>query len=208
MNMVDIAALIRIETQIELTVVGLDTGQGLPVVDGYKDHPELWSMGDFPMTNKDQLRRRVSGKADLIFGDIRDTVDSFVSSLDASSPLAFVSIDVDIYSGAKSALKSLLGKPEVYTPAVSVYCDDVQFLFANKWCGELRAIDEFNEENELRKIDQDRSLPGHRKDLNAPWHRSMFVCHLFDHDLRSESRNRAGLSLNEHFSFMKNAALF
>jgi hypothetical protein len=208
MNMVELASLIGDETGVELKVIGLDTGEGLPVVDGYRDHPELWSMGDFPMTNKEQLRERVAGRAELIFGDIKDTVGHLVASLDESAPLGFISVDVDIYSGAKSALKSLLGAPRLYTPAVSIYCDDVQFLFANRWCGELRAIEEFNEENALRKIDQDRSLPGHRPGPDAPWYRSMFVCHLFDHELRTAPRERAGLSISEHYSFMKAASLF
>ncbi len=130
LNMVELAAQIRKETNIEVRVVGLDTGEGLPEVGDYRDHPELWSAGDFAMTNKEELRKRMGGGAELIFGDIKDTVDGFVASLDESAPLGFVSIDVDIYTGARSALRSLLGRPELYTPAVSIYCDDVSFFFA------------------------------------------------------------------------------
>lgn len=71
---------------------------------------------------------------------------------------------MDIYSGAKSALQSLTGRSELYTPAVGIYYDDTSFFFANRGCGELRAIEEFNEEQAIRKIYQDRSLPGHRPD--------------------------------------------
>ena len=207
MNMVSLAGLIHAETGVELRIVGFDAGEGLPTVDGYRDHPELWSVGDFSMTNKDGLQQRVAGRAQLIFGDIKNTIDAFVASLDESAPLGFISIDVDLYSGTRSALRCLLGRPEVYTPAVSIYCDDVQFFFANRWCGELRAIEEFNEENAMRKIDTDRSLPGSRPTGDATWHRSMFVGHILDHELRTRARPRGGLSLEEHHRLMKQFSL-
>jgi hypothetical protein len=208
MNMVELAGPIREETGVEVKVVGLDTGAGLPTVEGYKDHPELWSVGDFSMTNKDELTRRVGGRAELIFGDIKDTVDGFVAGLDESAPIGFISVDVDIYSGARSALRCLQGRPELYTPAVSLYCDDVQFFFANRWCGELAAIEEFNEENALRKIDVDRSLPGHRPILHTAWYGAMFVCHVLDHESRQRPRERTGLSLKDHYALMKEYSLF
>lgn len=208
MNMVELAAMIKTETGIELRVVGLDSGQGLPIVEGYADHPELWSPGDFAMTNRDDLRRRVGDRAELIFGDIADTVDGFVASLDESAPLAFISVDVDIYSGSKSALRSLTGRPELYTPAISIYLDDTQFFFANRWCGELLAIEEYNQLNAMRKIDEDRSLPGHRPDSITYWYRSMYVCHILDHELRTKPVKREGLSLEQHFAFMKESGLF
>jgi len=207
MNMVELAERIHAESDIEVRVVGLDTGEGLPAIGDYRDHPELWSAGDFAMTNKEELRKRMGDRAELIFGDIKDTIDGFVASLDEAAPLGFVSVDVDIYSGAKSALRALLGRPELYTPAVSIYCDDVSFFFANRWCGELRAIDEFNEENQFRKIDQDRSL-GSRPSKGDSWYQSMFVGHILDHEVRSKPRQRSGLSIQDHYSFMKASGLF
>jgi hypothetical protein len=203
LNMISLAEVIRAETGVELRIVGFDAGGGLPTIEGYRDHPEVWSVGDFPMANREELRRRVDGRAELIFGDIKDTVDPFLATLDPSAPLGFVSVDVDVYSGAKSALRCLIGRPELYTPAISIYCDDVQFFFANRWCGELRAIDEFNQENEKRKIDRDRSLPGRRAEVHSPWYPAMFVGHVLDHELRTRPRVRGGLSLEDHFRYMK-----
>ena len=208
LNLIELAVPITETTGVEFRIVGLDTGTGLPVIEGYQDHPELWSISDFSMTNKEQLTARIGGRAELIFGDIKDTVDGFTASLDAEAPLGFVSVDVDIYSGSKSALRCLLGPREVYCPAISMYFDDVQFFFANRWCGELLSIDEFNRDNASRKIDQDRSLPGHRPALNSPWYKAMYVCHVLDHELRAKPRERGGLSLEEHFEFMKRFSLF
>ena len=207
MNMVELADLIRAETKVDVRVVGLDTGEGLPAVADYRDHPELWSSGDFAMSNKEDLRKRVAGRAELIFGDIKDTVAGFVDSLDEAAPLGFVAVDVDIYSATKSALRSLAGRPELYTPGVSMYFDDVRFFFANRWCGELLAIEEFNKEHEMRKIDEDRSLAD-RPSKSDPWYRSMFVCHVLDHEVRCKPRDRRGLSIQDHYEFMKASSLF
>jgi hypothetical protein len=207
MNMVELAGLVRAATGVELRVVGLDSGSGLPAIDGCKDHPEIWSVGDFAMTNRAELIERIGDRAELIFGDIKDTVDDFIASIDPDAPLGFVSIDVDVYSAAKSALRCLQGEPEKYVPAVSIYCDDVQFFFANRWCGELCAIAEFNEENEVRKIDSDRCLPGDRPDFAAPWYRAMFVAHILDHAFRQRPRSRSGQCLAEHFALMRRYSL-
>ena len=72
--MVDLASRLKPETGVEYRIVGFDTGTGLPSVGGYEDHPELWSPGDFAMVNKDQLTERLSGRADLFLGDIKDTM--------------------------------------------------------------------------------------------------------------------------------------
>jgi len=206
-KMVELADLIRVETKVDVRVVGFDTGEGLPSIGDYRDHPELWSSGDFAMTNKDDLRKRVAGRAELIFGDIKDTVSGFVDSLDEAAPLGFVAVDVDIYSATKSALLSLAGAPELYTPGVSMYFDDVRFYFANRWCGELRAIEEFNDENYMRKIDEDRSLADRPSKLD-PWYRSMYVCHILDHEVRNKPRDRTGLSIQDHYEYMKSSSLY
>jgi hypothetical protein len=208
LNMVDLAKTITAETGVAFRIVGLDSGVGLPVIDGYRDHPELWSVGDFLMTNKDELTARIDGRAELLFGDIKDTVHHLVGSLSPAAPLGFVSVDVDIYSGARSALQCLLGSPELYGPAVSIYFDDVQFFFANRFCGELLAIDEFNRDNAMRKIDQDRSLPGHRPVLTIGWYKAMYICHVLDHPVRTSPQERSGLSLQEHYALMKRFNLY
>jgi hypothetical protein len=207
LNLIELASPVTKATGVEFRIVGLDTGAGLPAIEGYQDHPELWSIGDFSMSNKEQLVTRIGGRAELIFGDIKDTVGGFTDSLSADAPLGFVSVDVDIYSGSRSALRCLVGPPEAYCPAVSMYFDDVQFFFANRWCGELLSIDEFNRSNASRKIDEDRSLPGHRPALSAPWYKSMYVCHVLDHELRAKPRERRGLSLEDHFEFMRRFSL-
>jgi hypothetical protein len=201
LNMADLAPLIEEETGVKLRIIGFDTGQGLPAVHGYKDHPELWTPGDFVTEDRGTLMRKLGGRAEILWGDIANTIGPFIETIDASAPLGFISVDVDLYSASKLALRCLEGHPEKYNPAISMYFDDVRFFFANKWAGELAAIAEFNDEHELRKIDHDRSLPGLRASA-APWHASMYVCHILDHDARQTSQRRHELPIGAHFDFM------
>ena len=201
-NMAEVADLIKAETGVQIRVVGFDTGAGLPAPQGYKDHPELWSDGDFAMEDPALLRARLQGKAELILGDISDTIDDFSRSLTPECPLGFVSIDVDIYSGTVAALRVLHGTPELYLPAMSFYLDDIGSYFSNSSCGELCAVKEHNLAHALRLIDIDRSLPGRHLGSEVNWYRAMHVCHVLDHPFRTQPRSRGALSLQDHMKFM------
>jgi len=208
LNMIRLKELIERDTGVTLRVVGFDTGAGLPELKGYKDHPELWRGGDFAMEDRDTLVRKIAGRADIVWGDIADTIGDFTESLSSDCPLGFVSVDVDIYTATKAALRCLTGAPEAYLPAVSMYFDDVTFFFANRWAGELAAIEEFNGEHELRKIDLDRSLPGLRHRPYASWYRNMYACHVLDHDARTRVRARPELPIGAHHQFMSGQFLY
>jgi hypothetical protein len=201
-NMIDVSALIEAETGVKFRIVGFDTGAGLPAVQGYKDHPELWSGGDFAMGDTDALKAKIAGKAELILGNINDTIEGFVSTLSPDFPLGFVSIDVDIYSGTVSALRGLNGDVNCYLPAISFYLDDVSSYFSNEACGELAAVLEHNQANQMRCIYPDRSLPGFRPQRVEGWYRQMYVCHMLDHPARNKPRERGTLHLMEHLDFM------
>jgi hypothetical protein len=208
LNMTEAAQLIENETGIGFDIVGFDTGAGLPQIVGFKDHPEIWNPGDFAMEDRATLLRKLGGRARVIWGDIADTVGPFTESITSTAPIGFISVDVDIYSATKSALKCLLSTPGKYTPAVSMYFDDVSFFFANRWSGELAAIHEFNSENESRKIDHDRSLTPRRPVKLAEWYSSMYICHILDHPARQGTAQRQQLTIGEHTEFMKSRYLF
>jgi hypothetical protein len=208
LNMVELASLITAETGVAFRIVGFDTGKGLPQVQGFKDHPEIWNPGDFAMENRDTLLRKLDDRAEIIWGDIADTIKPFTKSITPDAPIGFISVDVDIYSATKSALLCLTGDPEKYTPAVSMYFDDVSFFFANDWAGELAAIAEFNQEQDARKIGRDRSLPGHRPIKADGWYSTMYVCHILDHVARQTTVDRPKLTIRAHADFMRSRFLF
>jgi hypothetical protein len=51
----------------------------------------------------------------------------------------------------------------------------------SNWAGELLAINEFNAEHEMRKIEQYRFPRSRRIFKNARWIDQIFILHLFDH---------------------------
>jgi hypothetical protein len=208
LNMADIAEELTKETGITFRVIGFDTGSGLPSIQGYKDHPEIWNPGDFAMEDRAGLLKKLNGRADVVWGDIAETVKPFIANVDLSSPIGFISVDVDIYSATKAALCCLTSEPAKYIPAVSMYFDDVGFYFANDWAGELAAISEFNTENELRKIGSDKSLPGRRPTKAESWYSAMYVCHILDHPARKTPTARPRLTIKEHAEFMSSRFLF
>lgn len=208
LNMIEVAPLIEKKTGVQLRIVGFDTGKGLPPVEGFKDHPELWRSGDFAMEDRETLLRKLSGRAEIIWGDIHDTIGPFTESIDQTVPIGFISVDVDIYTATKAALRCLTGPPEKYNPAISMYFDDVSFFFANEWAGELAAMEEFNQEHEFRKISRDKSLPGRRRRMVDSWYSSMYVCHVLDHEGRQHPRERHELTIGDHYDFMAARFLF
>ena len=69
-------------------------------------------------------------------------------------PIGFVSIDLDLYSSTRDALRLLALPDKRMLWHVPLYFDDITFLFNHKFAGELLAIEEFNRDNALVKIDR------------------------------------------------------
>src|SRR5436190_14461173 len=47
LNLCELAEMVSHETGIEFIIYGFDTGNGLPPLQDYRDHPEIWTEGDF-----------------------------------------------------------------------------------------------------------------------------------------------------------------
>ena len=186
LNLCEIARLVTAETSVEFDLVGFDTGRGMPPPTDHRDHPELYREGWFPM-DRDRLTAALPPNARLILGDLATTIDEFASTLDASAPLGFATLDVDFYSSSKPALRLFEGPAPGYFPYVTLYVDDIAMPTSNRFGGELLAIDEFNAEHELRKIDVDRTLVYTRVFKHAEWLAHMYKVHVLDHAERNDA---------------------
>jgi hypothetical protein len=171
-------------TGIDVRVAGFDTGIGMPLAVDYRDYPEAYRQGDFPM-NVQRLRNTLPAFAGLIIGDVSQTIPDFLRRLSPDYPIGFVAVDVDYYSSAKKALAILQGEPQKYLPRVVVYLDDIGDEFCSAWTGELLAVNEFNRDNEWRKIAPFPMLRARRIFKNARWIDHLFIGHVHDHELRS-----------------------
>ncbi len=184
LNMAHVAAQVTACSGVEFDIYGFDTGSGLPPPESYRDHPELFQAGDFRM-DVDRLRATLPPNVTLVLGDVATTSVEWVRTRSSSAPVGFVSVDLDYYYSTKSALLALLGPSEAYLPQTHVYLDDIQEESHNSYCGELLAVREFNEENELRKIERHFFFPHSRVFQRAPWIGHMFILHVLDHPTRS-----------------------
>lgn len=202
LNMCRIAERTTKATGIEFRVLGFDTGKGMPPPVDYRDLPESFQEGDFPM-DFELLSRALPPFAKLVIGDLEETVPAFLTTLTADAPIGFISIDVDYYSSAIKALKVLTAEANRYLPIVPVYLDDVGDEGNNPWTGELLAVNEFNRDIELRKIAPFTLLRSRRIFKNTQWIDRMYAAHIHDHPLRSPQANRRKMAIipNEYIGW-------
>lgn len=188
LNMCRIAERTSRATGVQFRVIGFDTGAGVPAPADYRDHPEQWQQGDFPMMEVEKLRGALPSNAELIIGDVANTLPPFLETISAEQPVGFIAVDVDYYSSAKSVLRVFSSDAEKYLPATLVYLDDIDHICSNQWAGELLAVSEFNSESELRKIAPFAMLRSLRIFKNPQWIDHMYIAHVHDHALRSPQR--------------------
>jgi hypothetical protein len=170
LSLINHTDLYRNEFDIEFTITGFDIGSGMPPPTDYRDHPELWQSGDFQF-NVESVLEKINGRADLIIGDVKDTVPQFCK--DFSGTLGFVSVDLDQYVSTTNAMSLFLMDADRYLPAMPCYFDDVDVsFFYNPYCGEELAINEFNQRNAFRKVCKKSDI------YNIP---NLYALHVLDH---------------------------
>lgn len=185
MNMCRIAEQVRRATSVRVDVVGFDTGKGMPPAVDYRDHPDIYQAGDFPMDFK-ALSAALPPHGRLILGDIRTTGPQFIASLDPAAPLGYAVIDVDYYSSAVECMRMLSGPADRFLPRTMLYFDDVHEEEHNTACGELLAIHEFNAAHPRRRIERYDFLKYKRVFRNKPWLDKIYFLHVLDHPRRSD----------------------
>ncbi|RLB75666.1 MAG: hypothetical protein DRH24_19240 [Deltaproteobacteria bacterium] len=198
LNLASLCEMLTSCTSINFRVVGFDTGAGLPNVTDYRDHPELWYTGELKMPNIDKLRRSLPDNCELIIGDIANTLSPFVENLIAEAPIGFVALDVDTYSSSVAALNLFEIPADFLLPVVPIYVDDSYVnISQSNFTGEALAINEFNKDHELRKIDHKIIVRPDRELL--PWQvGSMYFAHIFDHPVRAGEGNCTFIGIDVH----------
>jgi hypothetical protein len=191
-----LAARVTEVTGVEFDIVGFDTGRGMPEPKDFRDHPELYSAGDFPMENREALQKVLPQNASIVFGEVSDTILPF---LVRCATIGFISVDLDYYHSTLEALSLLDGSSGRYLPWVVMYFDDVDGDRHNPFCGELAAIAEFNRLHSMRKIAKFNALRRHRLFQRATWIDHMYVAHIFDHAFRTRNRKQKVILDNPFF---------
>ena len=175
----NMAFAVEKETGVIVDVYGFDTGSGMPQAKDYRDMPYVWQPGFFKM-DVEALQARLK-KAQLILGDVEQTVQEFIKEKPA--PIGFISFDLDYYYSTVEALKLCDQDDSFFLPRVYCYLDDIigdDFEIHSHFTGELLAIDEFNQRHEKRKIAKINAFR-YKRMLWSPWVEQMYVFHIFDH---------------------------
>lgn len=188
-NIQKIAANIQKHTGVKFNIYGFDNVVGMPPHKDYRDHPDLYKEGDFPM-NYELLERNLDKNTTLIIGNIKDNISSFLENLPLDSPIGFVSIDVDYYSSTKDVLTVFESESSKYLDIVYLYFDDIHLEEHNSLCGEKLAINEFNERNRKKIIEKYSFLEAHRIFKHASWLKHIYLLHNLDHWHRNEANNK------------------
>lgn len=169
---------------IAIEVHGFDLGAGLPPATDYRDCPNLFSGGQFPM-DEVALRARLN-RAQLHLGPVDKTIAEFTSTL--SSPVAFVSFDLDLYSSTQSALQLFAGDEESVLPRVVCYFDDIVGYTFSEHNGARLAIREFNDRWSKRKISPIYGLKYYlpAEVQQRRWSELIYLTHFFEHSRYNE----------------------
>lgn len=179
---------------VKIEIWGFDTGEGLPEPEDYRDLPYIWQKGFYKM-DQDALKRKLE-RSKLVLGNVRDTVPSFVE-YHKPAKIGAVFMDLDFWSSTRDALKIFQEPAEALLPRIFCYCDDVLSAEGGGiLCddvGQLRAMRDYNENSEMRKMHPIAGLTQTRR-VKAPWNSQIYVHHSFDHpDYNTyvhEDRNR------------------
>lgn len=184
MNMATIADRVSRETGVTFSLHGFDTGIGMPAAVDYRDHPELYQQGDFTM-DLDRLQAALGRRATLHIGDLATTVPEFLARLDRTAPIGFVALDLDYYSSTVEALRIFLDDPNCYLPLTVIYADDISLEPHNSACGVMLALDEFNAQVAMRRIEPHRFFETWRIFRRATWVKQIMFLHVLDHPRRA-----------------------
>jgi hypothetical protein len=168
------AALAKRETGTRINVFGFDTGTGLPSVSDFRDQPDCWKAGDFPMDIR-ALSARLYPNTHLVLGEVAETVPDFVAK--QSAPVGFAAFDLDLYSSTRAALQLFALPGRKMLPHTPLYFDDISFSFSHRFAGGLLAIDEFNREIDSTKIDRWRGVESLTSFPESPWLDGMYIAH-------------------------------
>jgi hypothetical protein len=165
---------------VSFDIYGFDLGSGLPSPESYKDVPYIWNENFFEMDV--ELLQSKLNRAELILGDVEDTVEDFISEYNPA-PIGAIAIDLDYYSSTRDALKILEVQDDHILPRVPIYFDDV--LGGAGLCmgipqqGEQLAIKEYNKTSERECIGKLQFS----QNTDVPRPRRQYAYHRFGHRL-------------------------
>jgi hypothetical protein len=197
-NMAKIAGKVSQRTGVLFKIYGFDTGEGLTDPKGFKDYPSAFKKGDYP-TNIELLKKKLPKNVELVLGDVKDTIEPFLKNFDATYPIGYIVLDLDLFSSSLCALAVLKGKSESYYPTLHLYADDIDEFGHSVYCGEEAAISKFNSTNSMVKIERNVFLKNERVFRKQKWLDKMFKVQVFEHPMKQAKERSFVKNLNNPY---------
>ena len=147
------------ELGIEIEIYGFDLGEGLVEPQDYRDLP-YWFKKNLYKMDIEKLNSKIK-KTKLIIGDVKNTIKDFFKKYNPA-PISAIFNDLDYYSSTKNSFEIFnIGDHQYFLPRVFCYFDDVMGTEKEMYgvnTGELLAIEEFNKQNNKKKIHLNQNL--------------------------------------------------
>mgnify|MGYP001400402801 FL=1 len=147
------------ELGVEIEIYGFDLGEGMTEPEDYRDLP-YWFKKSLYKMDVEKLNSKIK-KTKLILGDVKDTLKDFFKKYNPA-PISAIFNDLDYYSSTKNSFEIFNIDDNQYSlPRVFCYFDDIigsenEMYGVNN--GQLLAIEEFNKQNNKKKIDLNQNL--------------------------------------------------
>jgi hypothetical protein len=174
LNLVKISEKLSRYYNLQVLVVGFDSGEGMPHPVDYRDHPEKYLDGDFPPHDRKLLDETLPSNAVVIYGPIAECVGKLDGMLTDGDFISFISIDVDYWSSTNDCLKIFDNMSLKFLPSLPMYFDDVNNIDHHPYAGELLSIQEYNDRSSDKKIVKMNQLRNWRLFKNALWLDQMY----------------------------------
>jgi hypothetical protein len=172
-------------TGVAVECYGFDTGKGMPAPKGEKDFPYWFKEKQYAMDMQALANRGLN--KNLIIGEIKDTIPSFLKSHNPP-PIGAIFNDLDYWSSTRDSLKvfqGAAGRPANFLPRLFMYFDDVIGSSVEMYeaCnGQLAAISQFNALHDRMKINLNQNL---LPKSHIKYRFQIYHAHIFTHPLTS-----------------------
>ena len=164
---------------MHIDIYGFDAAGGMPKAKDYRDTPNLWQEGFYPM-DPEKLQAPLT-RTKLHLGPVEETVQEFLTSKPA--PVAFIAFDLCYYSSTAKALEIFDADQSALLPRVHCFFRNTLGRTLGDFNGERLAISEFNTNHKNRNISKIYGLQYYLGSNVERWVDQYYIAHICDHDL-------------------------
>ena len=130
--------------KVEIRLFGFDTFEGMPKTENIYDQPYDWNKGDY-ISDYQTVQSKVKS-ANLIKGDIKNTVNRELFESYNISNILIILFDLDYFSSTNNSFKIFENSFSSYMlPRVGLFFDNIHS--SSEISGEYYSIQKFNDEN-------------------------------------------------------------